>query len=76
MSCKNVNGNKQWIIKIVGDDFLVGVLDQKNKAFEPICKCEFYDQADLVVAALGHYIYAKNYSSREAGGCQKVIGKC
>ena len=39
-------------------------MDRKNKKFDPICRCEFYDQADLIRAALEHYIYAKNYTSK------------
>jgi len=76
MNWLNLNANsKQWVIKIVNDDFLVGVLDRKNKKFDPICRCEFYDQADLIRAALEHYIYAKNYASKGVGGCLKATAQ-
>ena len=67
--------NKKWEIKSVDDKFMVGVLNKKTFEFDPICSCESYDQADLVWAALKDYIYAKNYSSKGVGGCQRVTGK-
>ena len=68
--------DKEWAIKFNDDDkFLVGVLSQDSKAFDPICSCESYDQADLIRAALKHYIYAKNYYSKGVGGCRRVTGK-
>jgi len=65
---ENVTG-KQWIIKIVDDKFLVGALNPRTKVFDPICSCESYFQAELILMALDHYIYAKNYSSRGVAGC-------
>jgi len=67
--------NKQWAIKLVNDKFTVGVLSQETNGFDPICSCEFYDQADLICAALKHYIYAKNYSNKGVGECPRVTGK-
>ena len=66
--------NKEWAIKLVDDKFMVGALCQETNGFDSICSCESYDQADLIWAALKHYIYAKNYSSKGVGGCPGVIG--
>ena len=66
---------KEWAVKLVNDKFMVGVLGQETHEFEPICSCEFYDQAELICAALKHYIYAKNYSGKGVGGCRRVTGK-
>jgi hypothetical protein len=65
----------EWEICNVNDKFMVGKMELRNKLFDPICSCEFYDQADLICAALKHYIYAKNYSGKGVGGCRRVTGK-
>jgi hypothetical protein len=65
----------EWQICQVEEKFLVGKMNMESGAFDPICSCESYTQANLVCAALRHYIYAKNYSSRGVGGCPGVTGK-
>ncbi len=61
--------NKQWIIKIADDKFLVGALNRRTRVFDPICSCEYYFQAEIILEALNHYIYAKNYTSKGVAGC-------
>lgn len=65
----------EWEICIVNDKLMVGKMDLRNDKFEPICTCESYDQADLVWAALDHYIYARKYSGKGVRGCQRVTGR-
>ncbi|HWP96137.1 MAG TPA: hypothetical protein VN426_04745 [Syntrophomonadaceae bacterium] len=65
----------EWRICQIDNRYMVGKMNLENGAFDPICTCDVYDQAELVCAALKHYIYAKNYSSRGVGGCPGVIGK-
>ncbi|HWP96262.1 MAG TPA: hypothetical protein VN426_05385 [Syntrophomonadaceae bacterium] len=65
----------EWEICQVKDAFLVGKMNPQNGEFDPICSCDFYHQAELVCAALKHFIYAKNYSSRGVGGCPGVTGR-
>jgi len=65
----------EWQICQLDDKFLVGKMDPERGAFDPICACDFYDQADLVCAALKHFIYAKNYTSRGVAGCPGATGK-
>lgn len=65
----------EWQICQLDDKFLVGKMDTERGAFDPICACDFYHQADLVCAALKHFIYAKNYTSRGVAGCPGATGK-
>ncbi len=65
----------EWEIKQVSDNFQVGTMNSSLEEFDPICSCEFYYQAEIMCAALKHYIYAKNYSSKGVDRCPGVTGK-
>jgi len=64
--------DEEWAIKYVDDKFLVGSRNRRTQVFEPICSCEFYYQAYLVIEALKHFIYARNYSYRGVDQCPEA----
>jgi len=71
---KYVN-NKQYIIKLVDDKFLVGSLDRCTKVFKPICSCEFYYQAYLVIEALKKIMRPRKYFYRGVDLWPEVTGR-
>jgi len=65
----------EWEICSVNHKFVVGAKNLRSGEFDPICSCESYDKAEIICAALKHYIYAKNYAGKGMNGCPGATAK-
>ncbi|MEQ8201933.1 MAG: hypothetical protein ABRQ24_10995 [Syntrophomonadaceae bacterium] len=50
--------NRQWIIRPIGGQYQVGFWNRPGKAFNPVCCCDYYDQASLICQTLRGNIQA------------------
>ena len=64
--------DKQWMIKLVDGKFLVGSLNRRTGGFKPICSCEFYYQAYLIIEALKDFMSPRKYFYKGVDLCPEA----